>query len=60
MVFIGLVNTIQIIQILLKLEKVKQEQELGQQIQVNTIMHLMESMAECGEQEEEFHPKFVV
>ena len=58
MVFIGLASITQTIQILLKLEKEKQEQELGQQIPENIIMLWMENMEECGEQEEEYHQRF--
>ena len=46
--FTGVVNIIQIIQILLRFEKGKQGQGLGLPIQENIIMHLTANMEACG------------
>ena len=59
MVSIGVVNIIQITQILLRFEKVKLEQGLGQRIQESTTMLLMESLEACGELEEEYQANYV-
>ena len=60
MVSTGAVSIIQITQILLRFEKVKPEQGLGQRIPESITMLLMESLEACGELEEEYQVNYVV